>query len=137
MRCRPRGRAGIDSSESRLALPKTWWWRCAFRPNLELWGTLSAYNLIRLGMAKAALTAKCDPTGISFIRAFDVIQYELRWVAMTRVQGKLPALLKRLRQRLVDLLNEERPGQSSTGSLNPYQSVIPFACSEETLTERH
>lgn len=30
---------------------------------------------------------------------------------MTRAQGKLPALLKRLRKRLVDLLNEERPGR--------------------------
>jgi hypothetical protein len=62
-------------------------------------------------MAKAALTVKCDPTGISFIRAFHVIQYELHWAVVTRAQGKLPALLKRLRKRPVDLLNEERPGQ--------------------------
>ena len=62
-------------------------------------------------MAKAALDVKCDPTEISFIRAFHVIQYELHWAALTRAQWKLPALPKRLRNRLVDLLNEERPGR--------------------------
>jgi len=58
-------------------------------------------------MAKDAHEVKCDPTGISFIRAFHVIQYELRWPAVTRAQGKLPSLLK----RLIALLNEERPGR--------------------------
>lgn len=77
----------------------------------EIWGMLTAYNLIRLEMAKAALQVKCEPTEISFIRAFHVIQYELHWAAVTRAQGKLPALLQRLRQRLVMLLNEERPGR--------------------------
>jgi len=77
----------------------------------EIWGTLTAYNLIRLEIAKAALSVKCEPTEISFIRAFHVIQYELQWAAVTRAQGKLPSLLARLRQRLVTLLNEERPGR--------------------------
>lgn len=77
----------------------------------EIWGALTAYNLIRLEMAKAALAVKCDPTEISFVRAFHAIQYELHWAAITRAQGKLPALLKRLRQRLVQLLNEQRPGR--------------------------
>ena len=75
----------------------------------EIWGALTAYNLVRIEMAKAALAVKCEPTEISFIRAFHVIQYELHWAAVTRAQGKLPALLQRLRQRLVMLLNEERP----------------------------
>ncbi|MEC4719495.1 DDE transposase, partial [Noviherbaspirillum sp. CPCC 100848] len=66
---------------------------------------------IRLEMAKAALEVKCEPTEISFIRAFHAIQYELHWAAVTRAQGKLPALLQRLRQRLVMLLNEQRPGR--------------------------
>jgi len=43
--------------------------------------------------------------------AFHVIQYELHWAAVTRAQGKLPALLQRLRKRLVSLFNEERPGR--------------------------
>lgn len=75
----------------------------------EIWGTLTAYNLIRLEIAKAALSVKCEPTEFSFIRAFHTFQYESHWAAVTRAQGKLPALLVRLRQRLVMLLNEERP----------------------------
>ncbi|KQV59385.1 MULTISPECIES: IS4 family transposase [unclassified Duganella] len=77
----------------------------------EIWGTLTAYNLIRLEIAKAALAVKCAPIEISFIRAFHTIQYELHWAAVTRAQGKLPALMQRLRQRLVMLPNEGRPGR--------------------------
>ncbi|MFL6718115.1 MAG: hypothetical protein ACJ8G3_17340 [Burkholderiaceae bacterium] len=62
-------------------------------------------------MGRAALEVKCHLTEISFIRAFHVIQYALRWAALTRAQGKLPSVPKRLRKRLVDLLNEERPGR--------------------------
>lgn len=75
----------------------------------EIWGALTAYNLIRLEIAKTALAVKCEPTEISFVRAFHIIQYELHWTAVTRATGKLPALLQRLRQRLVQLLKEERP----------------------------
>jgi transposase IS4-like protein/DDE family transposase len=77
----------------------------------EIWGALIAYNLIRLEIANAAQQAKCEPTDVSFIRAFHTIQYELHWVTVTRASGKLPALLQRLRQRLVELLNEKRPGR--------------------------
>ena len=75
----------------------------------EIWGTLIAYNLIRLEIAKAALTVKCEPTEVSFIRAFHLIQFELHWAAVTRSYGKLPASMKHLRERLVSLLNDERP----------------------------
>lgn len=75
----------------------------------EIWGTLIAYNLIRLEMAKAALEVKCEPTEVSFIRAFHLIQFELHWAAVTRSYGKLPASMKHLRERLVSLLNDERP----------------------------
>ena len=77
----------------------------------EIWGTLIAYNLIRLEIAKAALTVKCEPTEVSFIRAFHLIQFELHWAAVTRSYGKLPASMKHLRERLVSLLNDERPGR--------------------------
>jgi hypothetical protein len=75
----------------------------------EIWGTLIAYNLIRLEIAKAALVVKCEPTEVSFIRAFHLIQFELHWAAVTRSYGKLPASMKHLRERLVSLLNDERP----------------------------
>lgn len=75
----------------------------------EIWGALTAYNLIRLEIAKTAADAQCEPTDISFVRAFHVIQYELHWAAVVRSYGKLPDLLKRLRQRLIDLPNAKRP----------------------------
>jgi hypothetical protein len=77
----------------------------------EIWGALIAYNLIRLEIAKAALEAKCDPTAISFVLALRTIQYELFIAAATQAQGKLPAGLKRLRQRLVLDLKVQRPGR--------------------------
>jgi hypothetical protein len=94
----------------------------------EIWGALTAYNLIRLEMSKAALAVKCEPTEISFVRAFHVIQYELDWAAVTRAQGKLPALLQRLRQRLVVLLNEERPGRKFDRAVKalPHRYTVRF-----------
>lgn len=77
----------------------------------EIWGTLTAYNLLRLEIAKAALVVKCEPSEVSFIRAFHLIQFELHWAAVTRSYGKLPATMVHLRERLVSLLNEERPGR--------------------------
>ena len=77
----------------------------------EIWGTLTAYNLIRLEIAKASLVVKCEPSEVSFIRAFHLIQFELHWAAVTRSYGKLPESMKHLRERLVSLLNEQRPGR--------------------------
>ena len=88
-------------------------------------------------MAKAALELKCDPTEIGFIRAFHVIQYEPRWAAVTRAQGKLPSLLKRLRNRLVDLLNEERPGRKFDRAVKALPQRYPVRVLKKTLTERH
>lgn len=75
----------------------------------EIWGALIAYNLVRVEIAKAALEAKCQPTDISFTLAFRTIQYELFIAAATQAQGKLPAGLRRLRERLVLDLKEYRP----------------------------
>ncbi len=75
----------------------------------EIWGALVAYNLVRVEIAKAALEAKCQPTDISFTLAFRTIQYELFIAAATQAQGKLPAGMKRLRERLVLDLKEYRP----------------------------
>ncbi|MGF6485221.1 hypothetical protein QFZ91_007448 [Paraburkholderia sp. JPY419] len=51
-------------------------------------------------------------TTLSFIRAVHTIQYEMAWAAVTPSYGKLPALLKRLRERLNQLPNERRPGRT-------------------------
>lgn len=77
----------------------------------EIWGALIAYNLVRIEIAQAALEAKCQPTDISFVLALHTIQYELFIAAATQAQGKLPAGLNRLRQRLVLDLKTHRPGR--------------------------
>ncbi len=78
----------------------------------EIWGALIAYNLIRREMACAAWEAKRAPTDISFVRAFHTIQHEMMWAAVTPAYAKLPACLKRSRERLKRLTNETRPGRA-------------------------
>lgn len=99
----------------------------------EIWGALIAFNLVRLKMAKAALAVKCEPTEISFVRAFHVIQYELHWAAVTRAQGKLPALLQRLRQRLVALLKEERPARKCERAVKAVPKRYPVRVLKKNL----
>jgi hypothetical protein len=77
----------------------------------EIWGAMIAYNLIRIEIAKAALEAKCEPTEISFTLALMTIQNELLMIGPATAQGKLPAILKRLRERLVLDLKAQRPGR--------------------------
>lgn len=77
----------------------------------EIWGAMIAYNLIRIEIAKAALEAKCEPTEISFTLALVTIQNELMMIGPATAQGNLPAILKRLRQRLVLDLKAQRPGR--------------------------
>lgn len=75
----------------------------------EIWGALIAYNLLRIEIAKAALEAKCEPTDISFNLALFTIQTELMMIGPATAQGKIPAILKRLRERLVLELKPKRP----------------------------
>lgn len=77
----------------------------------EIWGAMIAYNLIRVEIAKAALEAKCEPTEISFTLALMTIQTELMMIGPATAQGNLPAILKRLRKRLVLDLKAQRPGR--------------------------
>lgn len=99
----------------------------------EIWGTLTTYNLIRLEIAKTALAVKCEPTEISFIRAFHVIQYELHWAAVTRSYGKLPSLLLHLRQRLVHLPNEEWPDRQADRAVKALPKRYPVRIIKKTL----
>jgi len=89
---------------------------------------LITYNLIRLEMAKAALEAGHAPEELSFIRSFHTIQYEMTWASVTRSYGKLPALLKRLRERLKQLPNEKRPGRRCAWAVKsrPFRYTVRF-----------
>jgi hypothetical protein len=98
----------------------------------EIWGTLIAYNLVRLEMAKAALDAECAPTDISFAKALYTIQYELHWMAITRSVGKLPSLLQHLRKRLVTELTVKRPGRNYDRVVKSKSQRYPFKKTKKT-----
>lgn len=77
----------------------------------EIWGILIAYNLVRLEMARAASEAKCAPTEISFIMALHAYQYEMMSARTLQSLGTVPALIKRMRERILTELNVYRPGR--------------------------
>lgn len=77
----------------------------------EIWGTLIAYNLVRLEMARAAAEAKCAPTEISFIMALHAYQYEMMHAKTLQSLGTVPAVIKRMRERILVELNVYRPGR--------------------------
>jgi hypothetical protein len=77
----------------------------------EIWGSVIAYNLVRVEMAKAALVAKTEPTRVSFILALATIQYEMMSATVTMAPGNLPSVLARMRERLATNLNVVRPGR--------------------------
>lgn len=96
----------------------------------EIWGAMIAYNLIRVEMAKAALEAKCDPVEISFTLALLTIQNELLMTGSAH--GKLPATLKRLRERMVLDLKVQRPGRK----FDRVVKAVPQRYPERRLTKK-
>ncbi|WP_157939035.1 transposase, partial [Vibrio splendidus] len=48
----------------------------------ELWGVLLAYNLVRLEMVKIASEAGVRATRVSFTAAINLIDAQLRWLAL-------------------------------------------------------
>jgi len=77
----------------------------------EIWGALIAYSIVRLEMARAAREANVQPTELSFVRVFQIMQHEMMWAAVTS-PGKLPAHLRRLRLQLQFAILEKRRGRS-------------------------
>ena len=65
----------------------------------ELWGVLLAYNLVRLEMVKIASEAGVRATRVSFTAAINLIDAQLRWLALSP-DGTLPVKLKRMRESL-------------------------------------
>jgi hypothetical protein len=98
----------------------------------EIWGALIAYNLIRIEIAKAALEAKCEPTEISFTLALVTIQNELLMIGPATAQGNLPAILKRLRERLVLHLKAQRPGRK----FDRVVKAVPQRYPQKRLTKK-
>jgi len=77
----------------------------------EVWGALLAYNLVRLEMAEVARASGSMPTDLSFTTALHYLRYEWSWLAISS-PGTLPAHLRRLRERLGEmLLPKQRRGR--------------------------
>jgi hypothetical protein len=74
----------------------------------EIWGTLLAYNLIRLEMAAVAAKAKVPPSRVSFVQSLRLICDEWLWLADTRSPGAIPKHLASLRETLARLILPER-----------------------------
>jgi hypothetical protein len=77
----------------------------------EIWGILLAHNLVRLEMAEVAAEAEVPPTQLSFTTALHYLRHEWGWMAI-KAPGKLPAHLRRLRNRLGELLNTRKRGRT-------------------------
>lgn len=70
----------------------------------ELWGTLLAYNLIRLEMQAIARQANVPPRRVSFVQSLRLIRDEWLWLGDTRSPGAIPKQLARLRRELTRLI---------------------------------
>lgn len=60
----------------------------------EIWGLLTAYNLIRMEMSQIAREVKVTPLRISFVMAMRLIQDELIWCSQGK-PGTIPTKLRR------------------------------------------
>lgn len=74
----------------------------------EIWGTLLAYNLVRLEMARVAKQVGVPPVRISFVLALTLIRDEWQWANVSIGPGAIPKHLARLRENLARLVLPRR-----------------------------
>ncbi|MDY4350798.1 transposase, partial [Pectobacterium brasiliense] len=73
----------------------------------EIWGLLTAYNLIRMEMSQIAREAKVSPLRISFVMAMRLIQDELIWCSLGK-PGTIPTKLKKMRENVKQFILPEK-----------------------------
>ncbi|MFA0151945.1 IS4 family transposase, partial [Vibrio sp. 10N.261.46.C10] len=92
----------------------------------ELWGVLLAYNLVRLEMVKIASEAGVRATRVSFTAAINLIDAQLRWLALSP-DGTLPVKLKRMRDSLSHfILPDKRKDRTFPRSVLFVPAKYPF-----------
>lgn len=74
----------------------------------EMWGLLTAYNLVRLEMERIAQELNVAPTRISFVAALRYFVEQWLWAASTATPGAIPQRLSTMRDRLRLFLLPER-----------------------------
>ena len=74
----------------------------------EMWGVLTAYNLVRLEMERIADELDVAPTRISFVAALRYFVEQWLWAATTATPGAIPQRLSTMRDRIRRFLLPER-----------------------------
>ena len=92
----------------------------------ELWGILLAYNLVRLEMIHIAQDADVSPTRVSFTAAINLIDTQLRWLALSP-DGTLPSKLKQMRESISHfILPDKRKDRTYPRSVLFVPTKYPF-----------
>jgi hypothetical protein len=78
----------------------------------ELWGILLAYNLIRVEIERVAVSAKVEPSRISFVGAMRLVCDEWLWCAIAQ-PGAIPKHLRNLQAALTGLILPPRRSERS------------------------
>ena len=92
----------------------------------ELWGILLAYNLVRLEMIHIAEDANVSPTRVSFTAAINLIDAQLRWLALSP-DGTLPVRLKQMRESISHfILPDKRKDRTFPRSVLFVRAKYPF-----------
>ncbi|MCG7489277.1 IS4 family transposase [Vibrio sp. Of14-4] len=92
----------------------------------ELWGILLAYNLVRLEMIHIAEDANVNPTQVSFTAAINLIDAQLRWLALSP-DGTLPVRLKQMRESISHfILPDKRKDRTFPRSVLFVRAKYPF-----------
>ena len=73
----------------------------------EVWGLLTAYNLIRQEMSQIAREAKVSPLRISFVMAMRLIRDELIWCSLGK-PGAIPTKLRKMREDVKQFILPEK-----------------------------
>ncbi|MFB1117231.1 IS4 family transposase [Dickeya dadantii] len=73
----------------------------------EIWGLLTAYNLIRVEMSQIAREARVPPLRISFVMAMRLIQDELIWCSLGK-PGTIPTKLRKMRENVKQFILPEK-----------------------------
>jgi len=73
----------------------------------EIWGLLTAYNLIRMEMSQIAREAKVVPLRISFVMAMRLIEDEFIWCAVGK-PGAILAKLRKMRENAKQFILQEK-----------------------------
>lgn len=74
----------------------------------EMWGLLTAYNLVRVEMERIADELDVPPTRISFVAALRHFVEQWLWAASTATPGAIPRRLATMRDRLRRFVLPER-----------------------------